>query len=130
MLNGAEETLRFWVHGLRICLEAIGALWIGIGCAYAFFELIAAHLRRRTQSFTRARILLSRYLSLALEFQLASDILSTAIAPSWEEIGKLAAVAVIRTGLNHFLSDDLGEYVEHQRAEGDLAGKTRPSLPA
>jgi uncharacterized membrane protein len=39
----------------------------------------------------------------SLEFQLAADILSTAIAPSWDRIGKLAAIAVIRTALNYFL---------------------------
>jgi uncharacterized membrane protein len=37
-------------------------------------------------------------------FQLDADILSTAIAPSWDQIDKLAAIAIIRTGLNFFLS--------------------------
>jgi uncharacterized membrane protein len=46
---------------------------------------------------------------LALEFQLGADILSTAIAPSWDEIGKLGAIAVIRTGLNYFLSIEMRE---------------------
>ena len=36
-----------------------------------------------------------------------SDILSTALAPTWDAIGKLAAVAVIRTALNCFLSRDM-----------------------
>ena len=42
-----------------------------------------------------------------LEFQLGADILSTAVAPSWEQIGKLGAIAVIRTGLNFFLSMEM-----------------------
>ncbi|MCC8407859.1 DUF1622 domain-containing protein [Mucilaginibacter sp. UR6-1] len=46
---------------------------------------------------------------MALEFQLGADILSTAVAPGWEEIGKLGAIAVIRTGLNFFLSRELAE---------------------
>ena len=53
-----------------------------------------------------------RYLSLALEFQLASDILSTSISPTWDEIGKLAATAVIRTGLNFFLSRGIQEFAD------------------
>jgi uncharacterized membrane protein len=44
---------------------------------------------------------------LALEFQLAADILSTAVAPTWEAIGKLAAIAVIRTVLNYFLTKEM-----------------------
>ena len=44
-----------------------------------------------------------------MEFQLGADILSTAIAPSWEQIGKLGAIAVIRTALNYFLSREMRE---------------------
>ncbi len=54
---------------------------------------------------------------MALEFQLASDILSTAIAPSWEEIGKLGATAVIRTALNYFLGREIQEYKERTDRE-------------
>lgn len=50
-----------------------------------------------------------------MEFQLASDILSTAVAPTFEEIGKLAAVATIRTLLNYFL----GQEIEKERSEVD-----------
>jgi uncharacterized membrane protein len=66
----------------------------------AFFGGRSAPAEER---FAPVRLILARYLSLALEFQLAADILSTAIAPSWDQIGKLAAIAIIRTGLNYFL---------------------------
>lgn len=46
---------------------------------------------------------------MALEFQLAADILATAVAPSWNQIGKLAAVAAIRTALNYFLSREMAQ---------------------
>jgi uncharacterized membrane protein len=52
---------------------------------------------------------LARGLSLALEFQLAADIVGTAISPDWDQIGKLAAVAAIRTFLNFFLQRELAE---------------------
>ncbi len=54
-------------------------------------------------------------LGLALEFLLAADILSTAVAPTWDAIGKLAAVATIRTLLNYFLGQEL---VNEQRQGG------------
>lgn len=50
------------------------------------------------------------WILLALEFALAADIADTAIAPTWEEIGQLAAIAAIRTLLNLFLEKDLEKF--------------------
>jgi len=47
------------------------------------------------------------WIVLSLEFALAADIVRTAIAPSWDDIGRLGAIALIRTGLNYFLERDL-----------------------
>ncbi len=47
------------------------------------------------------------YLALGLEFALAADILRTAIAPSWRDIGQLAAIATLRTALNFFLEREI-----------------------
>jgi len=60
-------------------------------------------------TFADVRLTLARFLAIALEFQLGADILSTAVAPTWDAIGKLAAVAIIRTALNYFLSRDMYE---------------------
>jgi uncharacterized membrane protein len=49
------------------------------------------------------RLELGRWLALALEFELAADILRTAVAPTWNEIGQVAAIIVLRTALNFFL---------------------------
>ena len=80
-----------------------------------------AALGGRSRDYTSVRLVLARYLALALEFQLGADILSTAIAPSWEEIGQLGAIAVIRTGLNFFLTREM----ETERARvGGAPGET------
>ncbi len=97
---------------LRLAIELTGAIVIAIGFAIAISQLVMLHLRGLLQSFTEVRLTFGRYLSLALEFQLASDILSTAVAPTWEELGKLGATAVIRTALNYFLSREVREYSE------------------
>ena len=60
-------------------------------------------------AFNQVRLDVGRFLALGLEFQLASDLLRTAVAPSFEEIGKLAAVAAIRTALNFFLRREIRE---------------------
>jgi uncharacterized membrane protein len=50
-----------------------------------------------------------RWLVAGLTFQLAADIIGTSVAPSWQEVGQLGAIAVIRTFLNFFLERDLAE---------------------
>ncbi|HBQ99988.1 MULTISPECIES: DUF1622 domain-containing protein [unclassified Roseofilum] len=62
--------------------------------------------------FVLLRIKLGSWLALALEFQLGADILATTVAPSWESLGKLGAIAIIRTFLNYFLNQELVEQVE------------------
>jgi uncharacterized membrane protein len=95
------------VQWLKLGVEVIGASIIALGIVTAGVLLVKALLARRTADFTAIRLALARYLALALEFQLGADILSTAIAPSWEQIGKLGAIAVIRTALNFFLSKEM-----------------------
>ena len=67
--------------------------------------------------FTSVRLDLGRFLVLGLEFQLAADILRTAVAPSFEELGQLAAVAAIRTALNFFLGREIKEEREQLRTD-------------
>src|SRR5262245_66184638 len=91
---------------LRLALEALGALSIGAG-TYAALSQIVRGTRAGNVRFTETRFTLARYLALALEFQLAADVLETAISPSWQQIGQLAAIATIRTALNYFLTREL-----------------------
>jgi uncharacterized membrane protein len=115
-VRAAADLVLPLVQWLRLALELIGALCIGVGFVYALASLYSLHRRRSPKNFLPIRLTFSRYLSLALEFQLASDILSTSIAPNWDEIGKLSATAVIRTALNYFLSREINEYEEKERA--------------
>ena len=94
----------------------MGAAIIALGILSAGRLLVKALVRRETADFTAIRLALA--LALALEFQLGANILSTAIAPSWEQIGKLGAIAVIRTALNYFLSREMREE-RHEATPGD-----------
>ncbi|SNY74107.1 DUF1622 domain-containing protein [Paractinoplanes atraurantiacus] len=91
-------------------VEAAGALIIFVGAMVAFVRFVVVGLReRRAEAFVPVRLELGRFLALGLEFQLASDILRTAIAPTLREIAELAAVAAIRTALNFFLTREIKE---------------------
>jgi uncharacterized membrane protein len=46
----------------------------------------------------------------------AADIVETSITEDWQSIGRIAAIAVIRTFLNYFLDRDVAE-VREQREE-------------
>jgi uncharacterized membrane protein len=67
----------------------------------------------------------ARWLVAGLTFQLGADILETAVAPSWDDIGRLAAIAVIRTFLDYFLGRDVDEVRERE-----AAGEPRKPEPA
>ncbi|GAA3939452.1 DUF1622 domain-containing protein [Actinoplanes auranticolor] len=109
-----EEWLSQAVDLLVRLVEAAGALIIFAGAMVAFVRFVIVALRdRRPETFVPVRLGLGRFLALGLEFQLASDILRTAIAPTLREIAELAAVAAIRTALNYFL----GREIKEERAE-------------
>ena len=91
-------------------VETFAALIIALGALQATWRalrLFFAHPPQPEQRKTEVRLQLGRWLSLALEFELAADILRTAIAPTWDEIGKLAAIVVLRTTLNYFLEREI-----------------------
>ena len=113
-MEQAQDTVREVVDWFVLVIEAAGALIIAVGVAVAlvmlFLQLANA---TRPWRWTRVRLVLGSYLVLGLEFQLAADILKTAIAPTFTEIGQLAAIAGIRTMLNYFLTKEIAE----ERAE-------------
>jgi len=122
-LDGAEAAFVQIVGWVRLAAEASAALWLAVGTVWALVMLVAAHVRRDPASYRSIRLRFSRYLSLALEFQLAADILSTAIAPTIEELVKLMITAVVRTGLNYFLSKEIEDELAERERESRLADR-------
>ena len=111
--TGAEALVQHAVLWLRLAIEATGAAMVAIGFALSAWMFLRSFARGAAHGFDGIRLTFARYLALALEFQLAADILSTAIAPTWEQIGKLAAIAVIRTALNWFLGREMAREQQH-----------------
>ena len=119
---GVEEFLIVAVGYLRLAVEAIGAAVIGIGAAGTVFRYVLSLLGMRKDTNSNLRLYLGRFLALGLEFQLASDILATAVAPTFEEVQLLAAIVVIRTVLNYFLQKELEREQDLPRSERDTPG--------
>lgn len=100
-------------------LDIAAVVIVVFGTLEALFHLIRFALAEEDEGNMRRAIWLryARWLVAALTFQLAADILETSIAPDWDTVGQLAAIAVIRTFLNYFLEQDLGEIRDRQRDE-------------
>jgi uncharacterized membrane protein len=102
---------------LRTAAQAIATLVEAVGIAIVAVAVVLAAARYVTGLVTRVqpfppeglRLGLGRSLALSLEFLLGADILRTAVEPSWDEIGRLAAIATIRTGLNYFLQREIAQ---------------------
>jgi uncharacterized membrane protein len=94
---------------IAVAVEAGAALLILIGALEAFYKMLQGVLGRQLITGTRRaiRVEFGVWLLLRLEFELAADIIRTAISPSWNDIGQLAAIASIRTALNYFLEMDI-----------------------
>src|SRR5918911_5304804 len=112
-----EEHLVTAVGYLKLAVEAVGAAIVGFGALATLVIYLLSLFGIRKRSYTEIRLFLGRYLVLGLEFQLGSDILSTAVAPTFAEIKILAAIVVIRTVLNYFLSKE----IEREREEVEAA---------
>lgn len=106
---GVEAALHVVVEWVKLGVELTGIVVVTVGVVHSIRRM----LTRNESDFNAVRLTLAGYLAVALEFQLASDILGTALAPSWQGIGKLAAVASIRTGLNYFLIREM----QHENRE-------------
>lgn len=113
-----EEWLRSITEYCVLMMDAMALVVIVLGTIEAFCKgtvtLLSSPASHRNRDVW---LRYGRWLVVGLTFQLAADILSTSIAPSWDEIGQLAAIAVIRTFLNYFLDRDLVEIGEQRRAD-------------
>lgn len=90
-------------------LELIAALIIIIGSLQATWGYFRKSLFTKSgfRDINLSRITLGHSLSLGLEFLIGADILKTAVAPTWQDIGQLAAIVAIRTVLNFFLTREI-----------------------
>lgn len=98
-----------WTIYLADYVEIAAAGIIGVAAIESTIRAAWLFIQRQLPPEAKEdlRLRLARWLAVALEFELAADILRTAIEPTWNGLGLLAAVAAIRTGLNYFLEREI-----------------------
>ncbi len=94
---------------VALVVECGAVFVVAFGALQAILSLFKAIANGQATGLIGRQIWLrfATWILLALEFALAADILRTAVAPTWDDISKLAVIATIRTMLNYFLAKDI-----------------------
>ena len=118
--------LKEWLVGavgiLQFVLETASAICVFTG----FILTVCNAMKSRQEPAANPAIKLTfgRWLLLALELQLAADILNTTVDPDIEGLVKLFGIALIRTFLNYFLTREIDIEEKHlsvQKTEQNLS---------
>ena len=109
----------------------IGVAVMVYGALKAGFAFALCCIRRQSH-LPEIRIDLGKHLALGLEFLVGKDIIHSIISPSWDDLGKLAVLVLLRTFVTFVLTWELKELereVEterlHQKAVKLLKRKKR-----
>lgn len=115
------EHARSFIEYLSRGVELAAALVIAIAAIEATLKALLLFLRRNAPPIakTEVRLTLARWLAVALEFELAADILRTAVTPTWQDIGQLAAIAALRTALNYSLAKEIEKEASHEQRRAE-----------
>ena len=121
-----DEVLHTLARALSQFFEAATLVLLALGALLALKNLIAGLLARHPPSEVALDVWqgLSRWIMVGLEFLLAADLAATVVSPSWDELGRLGAIAAIRTLLGFFLGRDLESARKIARENAEL-NKTR-----
>ncbi len=92
---------------LIVALKAVGALLIGYASCLLFYRFVWDVLVKQYSLSNKARILYVSYVLMAFELFLGAGLLTTLASPSWSDIGKLVAIAVLRTVLKYALKREM-----------------------
>jgi len=112
-----REWLILATNAAVVAIDWLALIFIVVGAVECFLQGLWTMFSSRDGHHERdVWLRLGRWLVAGLTFQLAADVLETAITTSWDEVGRLAAIAAIRTFLNYFLERDLGEVRSRQES--------------
>jgi uncharacterized membrane protein len=106
-----EEMLQHLAHYIALGIEVIAIVIIAGGAIEAVVGILRVLVRAGATNQDRRHVWLmfARWLVAGLTFQLAADLINTSFEPTWDELARLAIIAVIRTFLSFFLDRELAD---------------------
>ena len=96
---------------------AMIVILIGISKALLIYFKDVMFARQSYEALQESRLEIGHAFSLGLAFLIGASILKTIIAPTWDDIGKLAAIIAIRTALNFFLLRDVKDIFNKKNSD-------------
>jgi uncharacterized membrane protein len=127
LLFDAKTVISYLARGV----EFAAALIIGMAAIEATIKSLVLFFRRSAppEQKNGVRLTLGRWLAVALEFELAADILNTAVTPTWNDIEKLAAIATLRTALNYFLEREINQEAQPSQRGAEQVAQDAATNP-
>lgn len=114
-----EELIRQVAEHIELAIDLLAILVVTVGSLEAAGTAVRWLFITVSDTARRGAMLkYARWLAAGLTFQLAGDIVHTAVTPTWDDIARLAAIAIIRTFLTYFLERDINELRELQAQHG------------
>ncbi|MCC3300598.1 MULTISPECIES: DUF1622 domain-containing protein [unclassified Arthrobacter] len=105
-------------------MDLAGVAAIVLGAVAATIAAAAAAMRRRGPVYEEYRQRLGRSILLGLELLVAADIIRTvAVTPTFESVGILAIIVLIRTFLSYSLQLEVTGSLPWKRPAGELKNK-------
>jgi uncharacterized membrane protein len=128
-----DELFVRFAGAAQMLSEAAAVIVVTYGTLEAFIRLLWIGVTPRASHGRRKAIWrrFGTWLLLGLEFELAADIVASVVSPTWQDIGELGAIAVIRTFLNYFLERDLeNAEMTYERHTAPVAAQGPPRTAA
>jgi uncharacterized membrane protein len=104
-----EQLLHTVAHYVALCIEVVAIALIAGGAIEALVGIARLALQTGATNQDRRAVWLmfARWLVAGLTFQMAADVVNTSFEPTWDELGRLATIAAIRTFLSFFLDREV-----------------------
>jgi uncharacterized membrane protein len=113
-----EALLHTVAHYVALCIEVIAIAMITAGAIEALVGIARVSMTRGATNQDRRTVWLmfARWLVAGLTFQMAADVVNTSFEPTWDELGRLGAIAAIRTFLSFFLDREVADtrHLQHR----------------
>ena len=125
-----HQLVESFLRAAATIIEVLVGVCVALGIVEAVVRTASYYLRREAtdDALEYVRLRLGEWLATALSFALGADILLTAVTPTWEELGQLAIVALLRTFLGFFLQKEMQHAIDRRGGRLTLASPRRPEL--
>lgn len=101
-----------WLERLIIAIELLAVLLLVVGLVRFLWDYLASEFTRddmvaRVSRANLGRIVLARYILMALEVFIVADILATLLSASFTSLLFLALLVLVRSVISHFLEKEI-----------------------